>query len=206
MKFKFFILSFVLIFVSCSKHVRTEKKLQKLDHINKYDANFSQQKSDVLLNVKKFSADDCRYFFGVNVINCGYQPIQLTVNNFSDSVVYLSPTNISLPLVSPKKVAKKCHWKTGEIMLGVGIIASIFYWPALIPTVYSGYEMKDSNIEISKKIIQNDIIHYMDNISILPLENVSRIIFVSAHNFSNNFLVSLFSQKHGNLEFKVQFN
>jgi hypothetical protein len=183
--------------------IQVEKNFSKLDHINKYEADFTQEKKNILLSIKKFSPDECLDIFSANIVKCGYQPIQLTINNFSTELVYLSPTNISLKLASPEKVAKSCHWKTGEMTITAGALACLFWWPALIPTAYCGLEMQNKNEKISKNILKQDMVQCWDNVSILPSENISRIIFVAVEDLRRNFSMSIFSSKDKNIEFTV---
>lgn len=199
--------TFIILLIGCSKQaIKIEKDFSRLEHINKYKADFSQEQSKVLLAIQKFNSQECLEFFGVDVIKYGYQPLQLTISNFSQDVIYLSPTNLSLKLISPEKVASSCHWKTNEITTSAGTLAYFFFWPALIPTAYCGMEMQQANEKISKNIIKQDVVQCWDNVSILPSENVSKIIFVSIDDFKNNFLISLVRSQKENLEFKVNFN
>lgn len=205
MKIKLGLLGLILLTTAgCVRQkVVLEKTFARLEHLNAYTANFVAEKNDILLAVKKFSPYECQKLFGVNVIRCGYQPIQITVTNFSEDMVYISPTYISLPITSPKKVAKNCHWKTSELVTSAGVLACVFYWPALIPTAYCGLEMHANNTQISKNIIKQDVIQCWDNITVLPTENVSRIIFVATHLCSDDFYITIHSTKNKNIEFEV---
>lgn len=204
MKNKILLFTLMLLLSGCSQHViKLEKSFNKLDHINKYQADFSQEKKNILIALKKFTPYECEDVFNVNVVKYGYQPLQITISNFSNELVYLSPTNIDLKLVSPKKVAKSCHWKTSELTTGAGILSFYFFWPALIPTAYCGMEMQNTNEKITKSIVQQDMVQCWDNVSVLPSEIVSRILFVSNDEFKKKFLISLFSSKYKNIEFDI---
>ncbi|MDR3647158.1 MAG: hypothetical protein P4L22_06465 [Candidatus Babeliales bacterium] len=204
MKNKILLFFSLIILSGCSEQIiKMEKNFSKLDHINKYQTDFSQEKKNVLIAVKKFSPEECEEIFNVNVVKCGYQPIQITINNFSTEVLHLSPTNIGLRLVSPERVAKSCHWRTGEIATAAGALSYFFFWPALIPTAYCGMEMQKSNEKISKSIVKQDMVQCWDNVSILPSEIVSRIIFVEREDLRRSFLISVFSAKDKNIEFSV---
>lgn len=209
MKIKLALLGIVLVTSSgCirQKKVVAEKTLYRLEHLNAYTAPFAEEKSDILLAVKKLSPHECLQLFGVNVIRCGYQPVQITITNFSEDVAYISPTYISLPVTSPKKVAKNCHWKTSELVTGAGALACVFYWPALIPTAYCGMLMQENNSRISKNIVKQDMVQCWDNITVLPSENISRIIFVATHLFSDDFYITIHSAKNKNIQFHINLD
>lgn len=204
MKNKFVLFFSLILLPGCAQQViQVEKNFSKLDHINKYDADFTQEKKNILIAIKKFTPDECIDIFSANVVKCGYQPLQITINNFSDELIYLSPTNISLKLVSPEKVVSSCHWKTSEITTSAGILSFYFFWPALLPTAYCGMEMQKTNEKISKSIVKQDMVQCWENISVLPSEIISRIIFVPVQDFRRNFLISVFSAKDKNIEFNV---
>lgn len=203
------ILSTIILFLSgCTKQkIKLEKKFNQIEHSNKYSADFSKEINGILLAVQKFNSDKSINVFGTDILACGYQPIQITVRNLSNETVYLSPTNINLNLVSPKKVAKRCHWKTGELVCTGGVAAAIFYWPALIPTFMFGYNLKNSNAKVSKKIICENVIQNWDIIKIRPCEVISRIVFVENNSVPEQFLITLFCKDSKNaLDFEVGAN
>lgn len=182
--------------VGCSKQkIKLERKFNRIEHANKYTADFSQEQQQVTLSVKKLTPTDCIYFFNVNCISCGYQPIQCTINNLSQNSILLNPANIGLQIVSPKKVAQKCHWKTKEIVGITGIASAIYCWPILIPIAYAGLIMQSKNVRISKKMIQEDVLQNWDMIKIRPMETMSKIVFVEAGYIPSTFNVGLFSKE-----------
>lgn len=198
-----------LIFLAClagctQQKIKLERKFDRIEHVNKYTATFAQEQQQVMLAVKKLTPADCAYIFNVNSIACGYQPIQFTVKNFSQNSVLLNPAMIGLQIVSPKKVAQKCHWKTKELVGITGIASAIFFWPTLIPIAYAGLTMRSQNIKISKKIIQEDMLQNWDTVKVRPMETISKIVFVEAGYAPSTFNVSLFSKEtKETLEYKV---
>lgn len=206
MKKNIILLLLVGLFAGCTKQkIKLEKKLEAVEHLNKYTASFAEEKNHVLLAVKALTPEDSLYIFHCNVNRCDIQPIQITVRNLSSASVLLNPAEIGLSILSPKKVAQRCHWKTKEFVAGSGIIAAVFYWPLLLPIAYGGFSMQSRNRKISKAIISQHVIHAWDIIKVRPLETVSKIVFVESEEVPSQCMISLFSQETKEpLEYKVK--
>lgn len=202
---KFVVVIFIALLSGCLKQkISTKKTFEKVNHLNQYSADFYEEKNGIALAMSKYSQQDCRHMFGVNVINCGFQPMQITIKNMSKGTVILNPTGLQLDLVSPKTVAKRCHWKTKEITGGAGILSCIFFWPAIIPTAYYGYQMYDTNRQISKRLLIEEIVNCWDLVKIRTLEIVSRIVFVHKNDVPETIHVDLFSkEKNDYITFNV---
>ena len=62
--------------------------------------------------VKVFTADDCETYLGRNVIRKGFQPIQVSINNYSTHHIYFLPEKMSLSVYPAAKVASRVHFST----------------------------------------------------------------------------------------------
>jgi len=68
----------------------------------------------IAMNYKVFDMHDCKAFLGRNVVERGYQPIQIALYNHSHNILYLSPENISLPTVSASIMAQIMRYSPWE--------------------------------------------------------------------------------------------
>lgn len=170
------------------------------------DATWHRNQDNVMVLFKKLNSDDCWHEFSVNPLRVGYQPLKITVSNFSQASVYLNPTMLGLPLVHPKKVAKACHWRNWELSSGATVIAAVFFWPALIGIGGTSYGMRQRNRAITKNIMSNQTLYYQDVVKVRPLETVTNIIFVESDAMNNDFVCTVYSkEKKEFIDFQVQF-
>jgi len=80
----------------------------------------SQKINDVIMSVKIFTKDDCKRYYDADIIELGYQPIQVSVDNETKNYYLLSRTGINQPTVPPEEVAKKAYRSTaGRVDLWV---------------------------------------------------------------------------------------
>lgn len=196
----------LILLTGCTKQkIKLEKKLYTIEHLNKYSADFIEEKNNIFVAVKQLGPDDSSYLFNCNINRCGIQPIQITVRNLSAQGVLFNPASLGLVLIAPKRVAQRCHWKTKEIVGAGGILAAIFLWPLLIPISYGGYTMYRQNRKISKAIVTYNMLQNWDMIKIRPLETISKIVFIDKEYIPSFFMINLFSQETKEaLEFKVK--
>jgi hypothetical protein len=154
-----------------------------------FAANAKKQ-NDVIVAVRVFSKDDCRKYFDKDVISEGYQPIQVAVDNRSKEYLLLSKSGISLPMVPPEEVAKKCYRSTAGRATAYGV-GALFLWPLAVPAIVDGVKSSNANtqmdIDFAAKGLQESVIQ--------PFSNISGVIFVPTSEFKSYLGVNLINKE-----------
>jgi hypothetical protein len=181
----FVIVLFVVFSFGCASYEAVAiPKLQP-----EFAANAKKQ-NDVIVAVRVFSKDDCRRHFDKDVISEGYQPIQIAVDNRSKEYLLLSKSGISLPMVPPEEVAKKCYRSTAGRSTAYGV-GALFLWPLAIPAIVDGVKSSNANtqmdIDFAAKGLQDTVIH--------PFNAVNGVIFVPTSEFKSYLAVNLINRE-----------
>ena len=176
---------FPLSFFSCASYEAVAvPKLQPEFAVN------AKKQNDVIVAARVFSKDDCRKYFDKDVISEGYQPIQVAVDNRSKEYLLLSKSGISLPMVPPEEVAKKCYRSTAGRATGYGI-GALFLWPLAVPAIVDGVKSSNANtqmdIDFAAKGLQESVIQ--------PFSNISGVIFVPTSEFKSYLGVNLINRE-----------
>jgi hypothetical protein len=143
-------------------------------------------KKEILLTTKALSPEESKTFLGKDLLERGYQPIQLTIQNNSSKAYIMASDRIELPTASASDVAAK----VGKSSLGREIgykIAGFLFWPLMIPgTIDSLKTLKnqsDLKRELNAKTVTNE--------EITPYSTVTRVIFVPVEEYKSSFRVVL---------------
>jgi hypothetical protein len=143
-------------------------------------------KENIKFAYKIFSPFDCKTFLDRDVIQEGYQPIQLTITNNSPRALKFSARSVSLPCVAPFEVAQKVHTSTVGRVVAWGV-PGLFIWPFLIPAVVDGVKSSNANrqldLDYATKFAANQLIE--------PYTTLNGLIFVPTHSFTPEFTVTL---------------
>lgn len=148
-------------------------------------------KGDVSIVSKTFSEQDCTRFLDRDVIAEGYQPVQIYIENNTDSVYVFSLNRISMPIVNYQDVAKKVHTSTLGRVLGY-TFASMFFAPFIIPAVVDGMSSSAANDELdldfSSKAAKDQLI--------APHSRMNGIVFVPVEGYTDSYTVTLVDAKN----------
>jgi hypothetical protein len=150
------------------------------------------EKKEVLLTAKALDGEASKAFLGEDLVDHGYQPIQITIQNNSPRSAVLAKEKIELSTASASDIA----WEVtkGSIPRAVAYkIASFFFWPFLIPsTIDSITTLKsigDLKRDLQAKTVSQE--------EILPYSTVTRVIFVPKEEYRSSFQVTLVDLKSG---------
>ena len=185
MKKLFFAFLLFLFAVSCAKY-----KAVSIPQLQPEFSPNAQKQKDVTAVVKVFSIDDCKRYFDSNLIDEGYQPIQLMVDNQSKLYYLLSKSGISLPTVPPEEVAQKAHRSTVGRATGYGI-AAIFIWPFLIPAIVDASGSSKANTQMDIDFTAKGL----DDIVIQPYSRAQGVIFVPTSEMQPNLTVNIIDKE-----------
>lgn len=149
-------------------------------------APFSETKSGITLSVKKLTSGDSKRILNRDVIEKGYQPIQITVNNDTKKYVLFSNQGVNLPTVPAQEVAEKVHTSTTGRAAAYGV-AGLFVWPLLIPAVVDGM----GSSQASEKLDRDYNAKVMGQVVIQPYGTHNGLIFVPVSEYQDSFEVVL---------------
>jgi hypothetical protein len=149
-------------------------------------APYSETIEGVTLACKPLSREECKRFFDRDIIDKGYQPVQMTIVNDSSRYILFSNQGISLPVCSPQEVAEKCHTSTTGRAAGYGV-AGLFVWPLLIPAVVDGVGSSQANTKLDRDFNEKNI----EQMVINPYATHNGIVFFSKSEYQDSFFVRL---------------
>ncbi len=181
------------LFTSCARYHAQPLTRQYL----KQDRVASQP---VVVNVKKFSSEDSIHFLGRDVIQKGFQPIQITVNNNSDRFLIFAKDGVELTTATPEEVAKSVETSTVGRATGYGI-AALIIWPFLIPAIVDGVKSAKANDQLMRDYLNKTI----DRLEILPHTTVTGVVFVPVKQMKDDFAITMIDRDTAEkLSFSIQ--
>lgn len=146
---------------------------------NGQEATINMVENDYIQMVTKVYDDvDCKKYFDRDLLNKGYQPIQICIKNKSSKPFYISPDRINLPLEEPSQVARAVHTSTAT-RVTLYCIGGLFLSPLFIPAIVDGIKSSEANkildYDFEKKALKSQTIQ--------AHSKYNGVIFVSSENF-----------------------
>lgn len=135
---------------------------------------------------KAYTSEESKKYLKKDLLKYGIQPVQITIQNNSREEFSLSNGSVDLPTAEPSSIAKKVM--ISALPRGIILrVASIFFWPVMIPSTI------DSVITIkSYKIIKNDLTaKSVKKEVIAPYSIYNRIVFVPMKEYKESFDINL---------------
>jgi hypothetical protein len=147
----------------------------------------SLEKGGVLISSKAYSSDESKTFLGTDMVDKGYQPVEISIQNNTSKTYKLEADKVTLPTAS----ASKMTWNVtkGTIPRSIGYkVASFFFWPFMIPGTIDSFRTlkshKNLKADLSAKILKDE--------TIIPYSTVKRVLFVPKEEFKPDYQVILF--------------
>ncbi len=191
MKKSVFIFLLSVIFVGCASY-----SAYGLTHLEPEPIFSSSGEQSLCIACKAYNRFDCEQFLGRNLIEKGYQPIQITLRNTSGKTYVFDPANLSIPLANVGEIAKKVHTNTVGRVAGYtlgGFLLSPLLW---IPAVVDGIKSKEANemldYDYHRKIAKTQ--------DLRPGDFYSAVVFVHCLDFINNITLTLTEKGTANIE------
>lgn len=179
-------LFFILLLPGCARWRKRERAPLQA---------YVKEQDNVQLSVRPLDKKQSQRIFGKKVP--GHQPLELIIENNNESYYILHPWYITLPLAIPKKVAKQMHTSTPLVvwgMMALGIFGVEWFAP-FTPFLYAslpvGIWVSNNNKTISKNVTREAIARNAESIIVPPYGQIRRYIFISRHDFSPHFTVTL---------------
>ena len=184
----FIIMTVAALFTGCASYQAHSLAALDPDYVRDYS-----EVQGMEIGCKAYSVDDCFTYLDRNVIAKGYQPIQLTFRNRSNSRYVFCTKNVSLPCASPEEVARTVHTSTTARVVGYSA-GGLFVWPLFIPAIVDGINSSNANTALDKDFDQKA----KDSLLIGPHSYSRTLIFVPKAHFSPVFDISLLDEENGN--------
>ncbi len=139
---------------------------------------------------RTFTQADCKRYLDRDVINEGYQPVQVYLQNNTAKSYSFSLNRISLPHAAPEEVAEKVHTSTAGRVAGYGAGALIL-WPLVIPAIVDGVMSSQANERLDNDFYSKAAKDQVVN----PYSHINTLIFVPCSSYVNDFTITLIDQE-----------
>lgn len=139
---------------------------------------------------KAFSKKECDQYFDRNVLAAGYQPVQLTFQNDSDTTYFFSVNGVNQPCARPEDVAKRVHTSTSGRIIGYSL-AGLVLTPFFIPAVVDGIKSSNANKRLDADYDEKA----KSSLILLPGTYHKTVLFVPKNEFSPHMRLTLIDEK-----------
>lgn len=142
----------------------------------------------VVVTAKTFTSDESKSLLGDNLIKRGVVPVQVNIQNNTGNEYSLCASSVDLPHIDPKKVAfTVCK---SAIPRAIGWrIASIFFWPLMIPATIDGTISYNHYRAFRKDFDAKSLKEKGEIVS--PYSTYHRILFVPKESVKETFAVTV---------------
>lgn len=172
----------LLILSSCASY-----KASSLNNLSSAIITTSSNKEPVVIVAKAFDKNDCKRHLDRDVLAEGYQPVQLFIQNNSNSNYNFSLDKISLPCARAEEVAQTVHTSTVQRVVwysaGALILSPLFAIPAVIDGIKSKNANEALDNDFAAKTAKNQVIH--------SYSTLNKLIFVPVAEYQEGFTVTL---------------
>ena len=157
---------------------------------------FLAEENHVKLSIKALDAEESKRYLKKDLLDMGYQPVQLTVENGSSDPYLFSQGSVGLPTVEGSQIAKTIL--KASIPRSIAFkIAGFFFWPISIPSTIDGILTNKSYRKLKKQLSSKSVRTEV----VAPYSSVHRVFFVLEEDYQSSFDVTLENQE--TLESKV---
>ena len=150
------------------------------------------RQNDIVVLAKTFNKSDCNRYLDRDVIAEGYLPIQLFIQNNTDSKYSFSLSRVSLSCARPEEVAEKVHTSTVGRATGYGV-GALFLWPLAIPAVVDGVKSAKANDSLDSDFSAKAAVDQ----TLQPHSYMNKLLFIPKSEYRSNFTVTLVDQESG---------
>lgn len=144
------------------------------------------------VSYKTLSSDESKQYLSRDLIENGYQPIHVTIQNNTSNTYQIAPSSVNMPTASGKEVANKIT-KSALPRAIAFRIASFFFWPLMIPSTIDSIKThathKSLKRDFSAKSIKEE--------TILPYSTVHRLLYIPLEEYKEHFTFTLIDKNSG---------
>ncbi len=155
--------------------------------LEKIYPDFAEKKP--IITAKAYTSLESEELFGKDLLERGFTPIEITIDNPTSNTYYLTLNEISLDMASPNQIAKSV--RKGSLPRSLGLkLASFIFWPMMIPSTIDSINTHTSYKSLESALKE----HMLDNEIIEPKESIKKFIY-SLEGSSKAFTVSLIDKE-----------
>ncbi len=147
----------------------------------------------ISIAAKAFNRSDCQKYLDRDVIEEGYQPIQLYIQNNSAKDYAFKLDRINLPCVKAEEVAEKVHTSTVGRVVGYGAAAVFTCGLFVIPAIVDGIKSSNANTaldsDFSIKTASDQVIFkhsYFNKLLLVPKSAYQSKIVITLMDLESN--------------------
>jgi len=153
-----------------------------------FKENFTLEDKKLSVSARVYSGQESKQVLNVNLIDKGYVPVEVTIQNQGDHAYAISLASTALRSERPKDVAWKYH--KASVIRGVGWrIVSFFFWPMMIPSTIDSVVSFKKNRSLVKSLTAKGFKEVDEKV--LPYSLVKRLLYIPQEAFYSTFSVSM---------------
>ena len=158
------------------------------------NTTLSKNSPDILIAAKAFNKADCKKYLDRDLLDKGYQPVQIIIKNFSNKTLIFSPDQVSLPCARIEQVVESVHTSTAGRATGYGAAAVLTSGLFAIPAIIDGVKSSNAN-----KALDSDYFAKTAKRQIIPPNSkLNGVLFIPSANYTNSFKVTLTEESSNN--------
>jgi hypothetical protein len=181
----FFIVGFITFYGS-SVQSRSFKVLPDMDKKECYRG----VQDSLSVNVQLFTHQDCKRYFGCDLIKYGYRPLLLEISNYSDNLFILKPLFANTELVGSTEITRLIKFPVKATLSAIGIPVLYHSYKATPVVGLVGLGMWYYNQKLERELLA----HTLDEesaLKIVPFANVKKLVFAKEATFLSFFDINL---------------
>lgn len=144
----------------------------------------------VSIAARAFSKNDCRRYLDRNVLRKGYQPVQIYIENMSDTAYLFSPSRLTIAVAPPDEVSKKVHSSTVGRVASYGSAALLASPLFAVPALVDGFK----SIQTNKSLDEDFFNKAAHDCVIKSHSQVMMLLFIPRDAYEETFTVTLIDE------------
>jgi hypothetical protein len=152
--------------------------------------------SKLRITAKTLDSEQSKAMLGRDLIDRGYKPISLTIENHTKRTYRLAADSVDMPVSKASSVSMRIAKRGLPRSIGYSIAGFIF-WPFMIPgainSIKGAISYKKLNSELKAKGLKKD------GEVIPPYTTMTRVLYVRADDYKPSFTLKLTDDSNGNV-------
>jgi hypothetical protein len=149
---------------------------------------FEPSEEGLYVSGKVYTEQESKAYLKVNLPAQGIIPIEITVKNHTPNAYTLSKASVAVESLTPKEIA----WAQSKKRLpgSIGLkVASLFFWPLMIPSAIEGTQALHSHRSLTKNLGSKTLQEKGE--VLLPYTTTTRVLYVKEEALTEKFSLDL---------------